>query len=985
MKKLFTTCMMVVFLALPLLAQNTGKINMVGVTDRYKVSNSNQVSTGLSTVGVGQRAVMSGIVLTSPGGLTADKYVTITSAVWSFTQKPTGSAATLINSTVQLADTGTAAKFGVTYFVPDMVGTYVVSMTATTATGVAAAGTITIVAGKFIGAGIAAASTNGVPNACKNCHQGTLAQPFLDLVSTNHAQAVKRKLNDPAGHFGTTCMSCHSIGYDGISSTGNNGWDDLVAAADSTYLKWFPPIRANGPGAWEGLVANNQNLMAHAGIQCENCHGAASEHAATGDKTKLDESLSSEVCNVCHFSSDRHAIGYQWASTKHAVSVNTGSTTSPYSRDAAICARCHSAQGYINEAIAGKAEPVPATGGVVYADGMSIGCQTCHDPHTNNNPGSKDPVTGAYSYPQLRAKTVGEVCTGCHIVRITHSSHQGSMLIGANATPYTLDKAEAYRKAPSVIANVVGLWGGWQLPGYTYQNSSHSDIPERCVACHMAKSPSYIANEASGFVKGDSMMTKLGMHTFKVSTTLANGTTYLNPTGCAECHGNVTIDFVDLTQAKTNALLTSLYTVLPKRDTAITTTYPSGAPILANDTTTWQGTAVPKSAVKRNLTTAERAAAFNYWFVKNDNSFGVHNFTYAKGLLTSSIEQVTLGLGASTIAQIKDVPMDNGGNVQIIWNKFAAESFAYGKLTSYGIWRKDPILPSLSKYVSTLNSFSQMMKSASVGGQYTMGGSVWTYVATVPAAGLAQYSFIAPTLFDSTKTGGMRYSAFFISGNTSDGTNTMYSSPIDSGYSANNLFPSMVAGVTGSSSGKGVNLSWTHSTNPVDNDLAQYVVYRGTTAGFTPNPAQPYAIVKDVVYLDATVTNGTTYYYRIGAVDVAGNAGPYSNEFSLKVTSVQQLSGLPTEFALGQNYPNPFNPSTQIKFALPTQAKVQLNIYSVSGELVRTLVNADMPAGYFEATWNGLNNNGQSVSTGVYLFRVQAGTFVASKKMILVK
>lgn len=998
MKKLFTTIVVSIFLALPVFAQLTGKINVVGVPDRYKSSNNGQATTGLKSVGVGQRVVLAGRVFGGGGGVNYnDAIVTINNATWAITSKPAGSNAVL-------ADTGTIVPSKIMYFVPDVAGSYTITMNAVSVQGTALPATLTVTATKFVGAGISALSTNGVPNKCLPCHQGAMAQEFKDITSTNHAQSVKRKLNETGGHFGTSCMSCHAIGYDGVTTTGNDGWDDLAAAAGATYLKWFPSIRPNGPGTYDSLVANNTNLMARAGIQCENCHGAAGEHAATGDKTKIDVSLSSSVCAPCHFSSDRHGIGYQWQASGHAVAVSGGSTTSPQGENRAICTRCHSGQGYINEVINGLPEPVVTGSTMVYADGVPIGCQICHDPHGNNNPGLKDPVTGAYSYPQLRAKTIGDACTGCHETRLSsHSSHQGTMLMGTQATHFTMEKAEAYRNYGSVkttpyivtvktaTANQVGPWSGWELPGYTYQNSSHSNMPDRCVTCHMAKSPSYIANAAAGFAKGDSLMTKLGMHTFKVATTLSNGTTYINPTGCMECHGTATIEFVEKTQAKTNAMLAALYAVLPKRDTIVNTSSGSfnlsGAPITFNDTTTWMGSAanIPKTAVKRALTTVERAAAYNFWFVKNDLSFGVHNFMYAKGLLETSIEQLKLGAGASTIVQIKDVPVDNGGNVQIVWNKFPAETYAFGKLTSYSVWRRDPLMPSLGKYINPLNSFSEMMKIATVGGQYTMGASVWTFVATVPVSGQSQYAFIAPTLFDSTKSGGQKYSAFYIGGSTSDGTNTFYASPIDSGYSTNNLFPSMVAGVTAGSSSKGVTLSWTRSTNPVDNDLEKYVIYRGTTAGFTPNPASPYATAKDVSYLDGGVTTGSTYYYKIGAVDKAGNAGPYSTEISLKVTSVQLLSGLPTEFALDQNYPNPFNPSTQIKFALPNESKVSLNIYSVSGELIRTLVNADMAAGFYAVTWNGLNNTGQSVSTGVYLFRVQAGSYVSSKKMMLVK
>ncbi|MFQ5584846.1 MAG: tetratricopeptide repeat protein, partial [Calditrichia bacterium] len=81
----------------------------------------------------------------------------------------------------------------------------------------------------------------------------------------------------------------------------------------------------------------------------------------------------------------------------------------------------------------------------------------------------------------------------------------------------------------------------------------------------------------------------------------------------------------------------------------------------------------------------------------------------------------------------------------------------------------------------------------------------------------------------------------------------------------------------------------------------------------------------------------------------------------------------PNIFQLSQNYPNPFNPQTQIRFALPQQANVKLTIYDVSGRQVRTLVNENMPAGYHTAVWNGRNDNGAQVGTGVYFYHITAG------------
>ena len=89
---------------------------------------------------------------------------------------------------------------------------------------------------------------------------------------------------------------------------------------------------------------------------------------------------------------------------------------------------------------------------------------------------------------------------------------------------------------------------------------------------------------------------------------------------------------------------------------------------------------------------------------------------------------------------------------------------------------------------------------------------------------------------------------------------------------------------------------------------------------------------------------------------------------------------IPTEFTLYQNYPNPFNPSTTIKFAVAKESNVNLSIYNVLGELVTTLVNKQMKAGYYEYELNASN-----LASGVYLYRIQAGSFVETKKMVLMK
>ncbi|MDD3095608.1 MAG: FlgD immunoglobulin-like domain containing protein, partial [Candidatus Marinimicrobia bacterium] len=117
---------------------------------------------------------------------------------------------------------------------------------------------------------------------------------------------------------------------------------------------------------------------------------------------------------------------------------------------------------------------------------------------------------------------------------------------------------------------------------------------------------------------------------------------------------------------------------------------------------------------------------------------------------------------------------------------------------------------------------------------------------------------------------------------------------------------------------------------------------------------------------------------------VPGNGGEYTywyNNDTLEVAAV----GVPKEFALHQNYPNPFNPTTTINFDLPTTADVKLVIYDIAGRKIRTLVNGHIDAGYKKIVWNGRDDWGNGVATGMYIYRLVAGDFVDVKKMTFLK
>lgn len=102
-------------------------------------------------------------------------------------------------------------------------------------------------------------------------------------------------------------------------------------------------------------------------------------------------------------------------------------------------------------------------------------------------------------------------------------------------------------------------------------------------------------------------------------------------------------------------------------------------------------------------------------------------------------------------------------------------------------------------------------------------------------------------------------------------------------------------------------------------------------------------------------------------------------------TATEEVSALPEDFVLHANYPNPFNPTTTIAYELPNAVDVKVQVFNALGQMVRTLVNSEQKAGKYNVQWDSRSDAGNVVASGVYIYRIQAGSFVATKKMLLVK
>ena len=94
---------------------------------------------------------------------------------------------------------------------------------------------------------------------------------------------------------------------------------------------------------------------------------------------------------------------------------------------------------------------------------------------------------------------------------------------------------------------------------------------------------------------------------------------------------------------------------------------------------------------------------------------------------------------------------------------------------------------------------------------------------------------------------------------------------------------------------------------------------------------------------------------------------------------------LPERFTLHQNYPNPFNPVTTLRYELPNNSLVTIIIYDMLGREVKTLINQTQDAGYRSVIWDATNDYDKPVSAGIYLYQIQAGEYISTKKMVLLK
>ena len=300
------------------------------------------------------------------------------------------------------------------------------------------------------------------------------------------------------------------------------------------------------------------------------------------------------------------------------------------------------------------------------------------------------------------------------------------------------------------------------------------------------------------------------------------------------------------------------------------------------------------------------------------------------------------------ITSITDVPDDQGGRVYIDFRRsFFDESDQTGQ--TYTVFRRDMIENTPD----------------------------WVVVGSGAAIGDDAYTYEVTTLKDSTADdNGM--TQFKVVASMNEGH---FHSPSQSGYSIDNIAPGVPTGMQLVANNTTITVIWNTSG---DDDFQYFLLERGIDAGFSTNIYTSFEVV-DTVYTDEAIDLGQEYFYRLAAIDHAGNKSNYTQAMSATALAIDPASLIPEVFALHQNYPNPFNPVTQIRYDLPKDSYVSITIYDIMGRNIKSLVNTKQAAGYRSIRWNATNDFGEPVSAGMYIYMIQAGEFRQTKKMVLLK
>jgi hypothetical protein len=519
----------------------------------------------------------------------------ITNYSWELISKPDGSTAEIVSVTD-----------GLYYFEADAVGKYTVGLSITTSAGTANT-TREFSGNTYIGVG----GVGGIGiefGTCGQCHTHLTPDIMDAWRESRHATLFQRGIDgEYPGNFAASRQRTSTTGPVD-RDLGSGSFFSLKAETG-----WeFPASPA--PGNFQQLVDDHPQLAQVATIGCESCHGAASLH---GDfdfsEGTMSVSFTSESCQSCHDAPYLPTF-HQFRRSGHSAPVWSGSFQNrAASNDLQFCARCHDGKSYAYF-VKGKEFDTNAE---VFNPTTHVGvtCETCHDPHAGGMrkaPASSDTLAGGFNYADIQLGA-GATCTDCHKFR-------GDGYASVMNSNVTIRWGPHYAGATDVLLGK----GGYEFDTPMPTSMAHRSQENSCASCHMAGST------AQGL--------ELGGHSFSMS----NGENDLIE-ACVSCHPGSS-SFADIPGADYN--MTGRVQPFMEEVQGLLDMLAEALPPLGEPTINW--------AAIDNENIDQKGAYWNYLYVRNDKSLGIHNPKYVVTLLQRSIHRLT----GVEFEHTPDVPRD---------------------------------------------------------------------------------------------------------------------------------------------------------------------------------------------------------------------------------------------------------------------------------------------------------------------------------------
>ena len=341
-----------------------------------------------------------------------------------------------------------------------------------------------------------------------------------------------------------------------------------------------------------------------------------------------------------------------------------------------------------------------------------------------------------------------------------------------------------------------------------------------------------------------------------------------------------------------------------------------------------------------------------------------------------------LGDPQPIIVSVRDLPSDQGGHVRLTWNASVLDVLPALDISAYGVWRRVDSAAAMAAFAKGARTLaSEATPADAVRGSFRVTHLdaqtfYWEGVATILARGQSTYSYVAETFADSTAASNPS-TTFMVDAHASFGP-FFWDSNEQSGYSVDNIAPSLPAGLHATYGPASTRLGW---LLVAENDLAGWRVYRGSTPAFTPSALNLVATVSDTTYTDATTGH---FVYKVAAVDLHGNLSGYTSVVPAQLTGVDG-GAIPATLWLAPVAPNPATAGALLRFGVPREGRVSLAMFDANGRRVRELASSQMPAGEHSVRWDGNDSSGQGVASGLYFMRLETATGMRVQRFAVIR